>query len=286
MREFNFELDGQWIHGVKWGAPDRQLIICLHGLTNNALGFIEMAEELEKNYHIIAFDLPGHGQTAPFAKEEDYGFTILSAWLDKVVSSISNRPFLLIGHSWGAALALHYTNHYHHKVKGIVMIDGGYVQPSDGSTTLQTHLERVTNWVTENQFNRIEEYEEKKKGEIGRWSEGIKCMVHADMIQDGNRVKMRSDEGTVRAIMKALYTEPFRDILSEIHAPVYLLRATLPEEEERIRLNATDLLRMNLKGDCRIQAVPQAGHVLHWQNPEDVILSVNGWLNGQKTTSI
>ncbi len=48
-------------------------------------------------------------------------------------------------------------------------------------------------------------------------------------------VKVRANEAIVRAIMSALYSEPCRDELSVVIAPVYLLRATLPKDAENYR---------------------------------------------------
>lgn len=60
-------------------------------------------------------------------------------------------------------------------------------------------------------------------------------MVHADMDIQSSLVKVRANEAIVRAIMSALYSEPCRDELSVVIAPVYLLRATLPKDAENYR---------------------------------------------------
>ena len=221
MKDFQIEIDCKRIHGVEWGETSHPLVVCLHGLTNNALGFNEMANALKEKFHVISIDLPGHGKTQSFNDEHSYSFVAMSEWLNKVITSITSSPVYLLGHSWGAAIALHYSGRYQEVVDGIVMLDGGYLQPSDdSSTTLEEALLRVSEWVNENQFHTIEEYENKKREEIGRWSPEIKGMVHADMDIKSSLVKMRANESTVRAIMKALYSEPFRDVLNDVIAPV------------------------------------------------------------------
>ena len=282
MKEIQIEIDGERIHGVEWGEASNPPVVCLHGLTNNALGFNEMANTLEKEFHVISLDLPGHGKNLSFAEDQSYSFAAMSKWLHKMITSITSSPVYLIGHSWGAAIALHYSKRYQGMVNGIVMLDGGYLQPSDdASTTLEESLLRVSEWVNENQFRAIEEYEDKKREEIGRWSPEIKEMIHADMDIKSSLVRMRASESTVRAIMKALYSEPFRDVLKDVIAPVYLLRATLPKDSEAIRQEAVNLLQKELTGDCRVSAIPETGHVLHWQKPEEVIARVEQWLTAQ-----
>lgn len=284
MEKFNIMVYGEKVHGVKWGDKTNPNVLCLHGLTNNALGFNEMAENLKEDFHVISIDLPGHGNTTGFKDEQSYFFDSMCKWLHTIISSVSNSPLYIIGHSWGAAIALHYCSRYPQMVNGIVMLDGGYVQPSDDpSTKLEELLEGMSEWVNENQFKSIKEYEDKKREEIGRWSSEIEQMVHADMSIESHHVSMKASEDTVRAIMKALYLEPFREVLRDVDAPVYLLRATKPPEAEAIRNEGGDLLRANLKGDCRISPIPETGHVLHWQKPVEVNQEVKSWLIAQNS---
>ncbi len=284
MEEFNIIVYGEKVHGVKWGDITNPNVLCLHGLTNNALGFNEMAENLKEDFHVISIDLPGHGNSTGFKDEQSYFFDSMCEWLHTIISSVSNSPMYIIGHSWGAAIALHYCSRYPQMVNGIVMLDGGYVQPSDDpSTKLEELLEGMSEWVNENQFSSIKQYEDKKREEIGRWSTEIEQMVHADMSIESNHVSMKASEDTVRAIMKALYLQPFREVLRDVDAPVYLLRATLPPEVEAIRNEGADLLRAQLKGDCRISPIPETGHVLHWQKPVEVNQEVKSWLIAQNT---
>ncbi|MCA0989022.1 alpha/beta fold hydrolase [Guptibacillus algicola] len=283
MKEFEITLDGQSIHGVKWGNPENPPVVCMHGLTNNALGFIEVAEELQDQFHLIAFDLPGHGKTDAFMDENSYLFKPFSEWLNAIITKVCSSPVYMLGHSWGAAIAVHYASLYKEDVKGIVMLDGGYICPSDEpSTNLDEHLQNISNWINDSNFKSITKYEEKKKEEVGRWSEALQKMVRADMTADGGGVRMRTREETARAIMKALYNEPSSKLFKDITVPVYLLRGTLPEEAEPVRVDAVDSMRSAIKSECRISAIEDAGHVLHWQKPTEVISDIRGWLAAQE----
>ena len=44
------------------GDKSNPQIICFHGLGSTKLSFIEMAEFLKDKYHVVSFDLPGHGK--------------------------------------------------------------------------------------------------------------------------------------------------------------------------------------------------------------------------------
>lgn len=205
MKDFQIEIDCKQIHAVECGETSHPLVVCLHGLTNNALGFTEMANALKEKFHVISIDLPGHGKTQSFQDEHSYSFVVMFEWLNKVITSITRSPVYLLGHSRGAAIALHYSGRYQRMADGVTMLDGGYTQPSDdSSTTLEEELSRFSLWVNENRFNTIEEYENKKQDEIGRWSADLKEMVHADMDFQSSLVKMRANEAIVRASMSTI----------------------------------------------------------------------------------
>lgn len=57
----------------KWGREENPTIICFHGLGSTNLSFLELGELLKDKYHIVSIELPGHGKTSSFEKDEDYG---------------------------------------------------------------------------------------------------------------------------------------------------------------------------------------------------------------------
>lgn len=79
--------------------PDAKVIIFIHGYRGNHHGLEAIAGALE-DFNVIIPDLPGFGQSSPFAGEhtiEQYA-DWLSAFIEKL--SPKNRPILL-GHSFG-----------------------------------------------------------------------------------------------------------------------------------------------------------------------------------------
>jgi predicted esterase len=52
MKEFFLSLDHYRVRGHVWGEKHLPTIVCLHGLGNTSLSFIEIAEELKEEYKI------------------------------------------------------------------------------------------------------------------------------------------------------------------------------------------------------------------------------------------
>ena len=53
------------IHYIEKGNPKAKTIVLIHGFGGNAYSFNYIFDQLAKDYHVIALDLPGHGYSNP-----------------------------------------------------------------------------------------------------------------------------------------------------------------------------------------------------------------------------
>ena len=65
-------------------------------------------------------------KTSPFKSESDYEMPNMVKWIDQVISKITEDQFYLLGHSYGADIAIHYLATYPSKVIKTMLLDGGY----------------------------------------------------------------------------------------------------------------------------------------------------------------
>lgn len=126
MKEIYIDEEDIKARAHEWGNEINPKIICFHGLGSTSLSFIELGDLLKDDYHIISIDLPGHGKTPGFEKEEDYEMPNMINWIDRVISKITGDSFYLLAHSYGADIALHYLYTYPSKVIKTILLDGGY----------------------------------------------------------------------------------------------------------------------------------------------------------------
>lgn len=62
-------------------------------------------------------------------------------WLNTALGSILQKPYHLLGHSWGADAALHFTRHFPLNVSELVLLDGARVK---GIRQLKEAIEDTT----------------------------------------------------------------------------------------------------------------------------------------------
>ena len=131
-----------------WGSGLDTLVF-LHALLPAATGrsIEEVALDLTTQLpmRVIGVDAPGFGQSTPRA-DSDYALGHLADLLAATAAE-AGTPYVLAGHSWGAALAVRIAATRPHQVRGLVLLDGGHFDHAalpnadPGQTVAQTVAE-------------------------------------------------------------------------------------------------------------------------------------------------
>ncbi|MEO8804154.1 MAG: alpha/beta hydrolase [Rudaea sp.] len=105
MREFDLSLPHLRLSARGWGDPSLPPLLALHGWLDNAASFDRLAPLLCEHFHIVAVDLPGHGQSDWRAPGAWYHFVDYPNDVLAVVDALGWQQFGLLGHSLGGAVA-------------------------------------------------------------------------------------------------------------------------------------------------------------------------------------
>ena len=110
----------------------RDTLFFLHGLTANHTMFERQFPVFEKNYNIIAWDAPAHGESRPY---RGFSYEKASNSLKKVIDECEISNVVLIGQSMGGFIAQAFICRYPEMVKAFVSIDstpyGDYYSKTD-----------------------------------------------------------------------------------------------------------------------------------------------------------
>src|SRR5579859_7338703 len=107
MDESFYSVDGLKLRYLEWGKTRSEPIVLVHGFSSTADAWTRVGEELGSEYHVIAPDLRGHGQS-DWDAEERYSDDQLASDVRALVQRLELTPFTLIGHSMGGAVAFTY----------------------------------------------------------------------------------------------------------------------------------------------------------------------------------
>ena len=87
---------------------------------------------LTSRHRVIAFDRPGHGRSQR-PKHGDATVEVQAQLLHDALAELRVERPILVGHSWGAALALVYAINYPNEVAGLVVVAPAAYESHDGS---------------------------------------------------------------------------------------------------------------------------------------------------------
>ena len=117
------------LHYVDWGNESAPTVVLVHGGRDHARNWDWVARELRHEWHLVAPDLRGHGDSG-WAIGGMYAIADFVLDLANLIEALGPEPVVLIGHSLGGAVSLMYTGIYPERVRKLVAIEGLGPPPS------------------------------------------------------------------------------------------------------------------------------------------------------------
>lgn len=273
------EWNGDRVSYFETGDRQNPTIVCLHGLAGSAAySFLELSKKLSTHFHLILIDQPGHGKTTAFRNEEDYIFSNLAKWYEKLFDSLLDKPFYILGHSWGADCALHYAKHFPDRIKGIILLDGGFTFPEfQEEMTFNAAYEGWNNYLDHAMYHNLDEIFNEYRTFTKRWSTDIEQSVPTIFIKN-EKYELIASKFTVLSIIKAFFEEPFSTTYPYIKSPLLLIHAAEPKELEEARKIGISRLRKDIL-DSTIISLNNTGHMVQWDQPDEVSSEIMKWVN-------
>ena len=108
------------LHLNRFGPPGPAQILMIHGLTGHGRRWHSLAEGQLAEFTVLAPDLLGHGRSswsAPWTIDANV------AALVRLIEADAAGPVVVVGHSFGGAIALHLAAARPALVSGLVLLD-------------------------------------------------------------------------------------------------------------------------------------------------------------------
>ncbi|MEY2396240.1 MAG: hypothetical protein QOF94_2585 [Acidobacteriaceae bacterium] len=126
------------VHYIESGTG--RTVVMIHGNAGAVEDFeFGVVELLSREYRVVAIDRPGHGKSdRPAGKAETVEYQ--AELLHRTLSHLGITQPVLVGHSWGAALALAYALKYPDEVSGMVLLAPAAYADDGGNVLLRTTI--------------------------------------------------------------------------------------------------------------------------------------------------
>jgi pimeloyl-ACP methyl ester carboxylesterase len=116
------EANGITVHYAQRGAGPE--LVLIHGITSSlAMWYNGLLNGFVGEYHVTAYDLRGHGLSG--LTPNGYTSAALATDLGAILDALALERVLIIGHSFGGTVGLHFALENPGRVRGVVMMDSG-----------------------------------------------------------------------------------------------------------------------------------------------------------------
>jgi len=135
------------LHYVDWGNEGAPIALLVHGGRDHARNWDWVARDLRRDFHVIAPDLRGHGDSA-WALGGMYAVADFVLDVANLIDALGAEKIHLIGHSLGGAISLMYSGIYPDRVARLVAIEGLGPPPAMLAKWRERKpWERMSEWV-------------------------------------------------------------------------------------------------------------------------------------------
>lgn len=249
----------------EWGDPEAPALVCLHGVTSHGRHFAKLAERLAGRFHVIAFDLRGHGSSTwepPWNLEQHVA---------DVLANAPEESCAWLGHSFGGRIAYEAAAAAPERVGRLVLLDPAIRIPPHVGIAAAENARRDRSYVS---F---------AEGIDRRYEESVLTTAPRDLVEEELRVHLlQDDEGRWRyrycqSTVVAAYGEMTREPpgFDRVRIPTLLVLG------ETSYLPYDDLLgaHSDALGDLLQVARIAAGHTVLWDALDDTAAAVARFLD-------
>ncbi|MFV2089827.1 MAG: alpha/beta fold hydrolase [Pseudomonadales bacterium] len=272
------------LHYVNWGNEDAPPMLLVHGGRDHCRNWDWVAEALRHDYHIIAPDLRGHGDSQWMVggsyNQVDYVYDIA-----QLLFQTRMTPVTIIGHSLGGSISLTYAGLYPETVSRLVSIEGMGPPPQMIKDRIDIPIERrLQQWVDDNRktsgriprrYSSLEDAYERMQNENPHLTEeqARHLTIHGSNQNEDGTYSWKFDNYVRNFSPVGLPVESQYELYKRISCPTLLVRgteswATDPKEDGR-----ADHFQ-----NVQVASIGNAGHWVHHDQLDEFLILVRNFL--------
>ncbi|MFT8312092.1 MAG: alpha/beta hydrolase [Sporolactobacillus sp.] len=245
-----------------------ETVVLIHGQAWTGEVWRMVAKRLQ-DLHSVAPDMAGCGDSG---LSTDYDFTTLSKQLVDVLDQMHVQKFWLVGHSWGASLALHFASHYSERVKGLMLVDAGYLNYQEWPGI---SWEAFTDFsYPEDFFSSMDHYLHLQKQDTSFWNGDVQRAVvdQVNEMEDGS-LRFKCLPETELAGSRALWTFDPDEHATNLKIPVFLIvaepQSQTNEEIARYKKKSVEHF-CSLAKQCHCIKMKDTSHMVMLERPKEL----------------
>ena len=257
------------LHYVDWGNEGAPPMLLVHGGRDHCRNWDWVAEAFRDEYHIIAPDLRGHGDSQ-WSKGGSYTMPEYVYDIAHLVDQKNMAPITILSHSLGGMISLQYAGLYPNKVKSIIAIEGLGASPLMMAKSAGKSInEKLIGWADElrkvsgrtpRRYASLENAFKRMQDENPHLSENQArhLTVHGANQNEDGTYSWKFDNYVRIFRPYGLSPEEIRHLWSRITCPTLLIRGTESWASDPIEDG-----RFNSFQNANVASIDGAGHWAH-----------------------
>ncbi|MCZ6887948.1 MAG: alpha/beta hydrolase [Gammaproteobacteria bacterium] len=280
------------LHYVDWGNPDAPPMMLVHGGRDHCRNWDWVAEELAADYHIIAPDLRGHGDS-DWMEGGQYTTVDYIYDIAQLLHQTKMTPVTIISHSLGGSVSLAYAGLYPETVSNLVSIEGMGPSPTmleDSPETTSIHV-RLHDWVQNlrqlsgrlpRRYPSLEEAFHRMQTENPHLSEeqARHLTIHGSNQNEDGTYSWKFDNYVRTSSPIGLSTRQTYELYQRISCPTLLIRGSESWASDPAKDG-----RAKYFDKVRIETISDAGHWVHHDQLEEFLRMVRDFLSSSPADS-
>ena len=264
------EASGLELNYLDYGTEGLPPMLCIHGGAAHGHWFDFVAPGFTAHYHVRALDLRGHGDS-DWPQPRAYSFETYAKDLAEVVERLDLRDFVLIGHSMGGMVSLHYAALYPGRVGKLVVVDTRmHMRPERVTAMRETGARPPKSYATQAEL--VARYRLEPAGTQMAAPEVIRHMaLHSGRQQPDGTWRHKFDR-SVYANFERVDGVP---LWEKVRIPALLVRG-----EKSTRLGAEEFAAIRARAPlAQLAEVPASDHHIPLDNPAGFVDAVKAFLD-------
>ena len=280
-------------HVLTWGEPAAPKLFLLHGWMDVAASFQFLVDALARERYVIAPDLRGYGKSA--WQPQGYWYADYIADLEALLQAFAPGESVdLAGHSLGGNVVLHYAGIRPARVRRVISLDAFGVRAEEPSAAPEKYakwldaLSDPKDFADYASFDAVAERLRKNSRRLTKDQADFLAQHWAEALPDG-RIRLSSDPRHKLPFPTIYRIEETYAVWRNITAPTLWVAAAdsnipkwlndHPEGEGATDTFAAVKRRFAHIPNGRMVTIPEAGHMLHHDQPAAVAAAMEAFLD-------
>jgi len=280
-------------HVLTWGEPAAPKLFLLHGWMDVAASFQFLVDALARERYVIAPDLRGYGRSA--WQPQGYWYADYIADLEALLQAFAPGESVdLAGHSLGGNVVLHYAGIRPARVRRVISLDAFGVRAEEPSAAPEKYakwldaLSDPKDFADYASFDAVADRLRKNSRRLTKDQADFLAQHWAEALPDG-RIRLSSDPRHKLPFPTIYRIEETYAVWRNITAPTLWVAAAdsnipkwlddHPEGEGATDTFAAVKRRFAHIPNGRMVTIPDAGHMLHHDQPAAVAAAMEAFLD-------